>query len=65
MSTAIVAFAVLSVCGTGFAAVHDYHNDYFFAVGDAFIFRGGREGLLNSSAEVQCTWPLSCYYESV
>ncbi|KAL3156990.1 hypothetical protein ABBQ38_001244 [Trebouxia sp. C0009 RCD-2024] len=56
MSTAIVAFAVLSVCGTGFAAVHDYHNDYFFAVGDAFIFRGGREGLLNSSAEALKTW---------
>ena len=52
MSAAIRGFALLAVCTTVFAAVHDYHDDYFFAVADAYIFRGGREGLFASSAEV-------------
>lgn len=53
MSAVITAVAFLTVCSTAFAAFHNYHDDYFFAVGDAFIFRGGREGLFASSAEVQ------------
>ncbi len=35
------------------AAVHQYNEDYFYAVADAYIFRGGREGLYASSAEVR------------
>ena len=53
MSAVVTTFAFLTICGTAFAAFHDYHDDYFFAVGDAFIFRGGREGLFASSAEVR------------
>ena len=45
---------VLLIFGTGgvFSAVHHYHEDYFYAVADAYIFRGGREALFASSAEV-------------
>lgn len=60
MRAAVTVFAFLTVCSTGFAAFHDYHDDYFFAVGDAFIFRGGREGLFASSAEVQSAQPVLC-----
>ena len=35
------------------AAVHPYADDYFYSVGDAFIFRGGREGLFESKSEVR------------
>ena len=56
MSAVVTAFAFLTICNTASAAIHDYHDDYFFAVGDAFIFRGGREGLFASSAEV-CNCP--------
>ena len=38
---------------TALAAVHPYNKDYFYRVADAFIFRGGREGLYASSAEVR------------
>ena len=34
------------------AAIHPYNKDYFYAVADAFIFRGGREGLYASTKEV-------------
>ena len=37
------------------AAVHPYNNEYFYSVGDAFIFRGGREGLFESKSEVRST----------
>ena len=37
---------------TAEAAVHPYANEYFYSVGDAFIFRGGREGLFQSKSEV-------------
>lgn len=58
MSAVVTAFAFLTICSTASAAFHDYHDDYFFAVGDAFIFRGGREGLFASSAEVQSAMTL-------
>jgi hypothetical protein len=35
------------------AAVHPYHGEYFYAVGDAYIFRGGREGMFASTQEVR------------
>ena len=31
------------------AAIHAYEDSYFFSVNDAFIYRGGREGLFKSS----------------
>lgn len=34
------------------SAVHTYRNEYFYSVSDAYIFRGGREGLYASSKEV-------------
>lgn len=37
--------------GTSLAAIHPYNKEYFYAVGDAFIFRGGREGLYASTKE--------------
>lgn len=37
---------------TALAAIHPYNKEYFYAVGDAFIFRGGREGLYSSTKEV-------------
>ena len=37
---------------TAFSAIHPYNKEYFYAVGDAFIFRGGREGLYASTKEV-------------
>ncbi len=47
------AVLLLGVCSSSaFAAVHKYNDDYFYAVADAYIFRGGREGLFASSAEV-------------
>ncbi len=52
------------------AAVHQYNEDYFYAVADAYIFRGGREGLYASSAEVRrMQYPSSlhfcCYHTAV
>lgn len=38
------------------AAIHPYHKDYFYAVGDAYIFRGGREGLYASTKEALEKW---------
>ena len=38
---------------TALAAIHPYNKEYFYAVGDAFIFRGGREGLYASTKEVR------------
>lgn len=63
MSAATRAFALLALCTTAFAAVHDYHDDYFYAVADAYIFRGGREGLFASSAEVPFKCPPRCSYQ--
>ena len=60
--------------GTGIstvsAAVHQYNEDYFYAVADAYIFRGGREGLYASSAEVRrvqslTSWNFCCNQTAV
>ena len=32
--------------------VHQYHEDYFFAVADAYMFDGGHEAMGGSSREV-------------
>ena len=52
------------------AAVHQYNEDYFYAVADAYIFRGGREGLYASSAEVRrvqslTSWNFRCNQTAV
>ncbi len=47
---ALLGLACLS--STAIAAIHPYNKEYFYAVGDAFIFRGGREGLYASTKEV-------------
>lgn len=38
------------------AAVHPYNGEYFYSVGDAFIFRGGREGMFESKSEAVDEW---------
>jgi hypothetical protein len=45
----LLAAALLEVAR---AAVHPYSGEYFYSVGDAFIFRGGREGMFESKSEV-------------
>ena len=35
------------------ASIHAYDSEYFYSVGDAYIFRGGREGLYASTKEVR------------
>lgn len=50
VQTALLGLACLS--SSALAAIHPYNKEYFYAVGDAFIFRGGREGLYASTKEV-------------
>lgn len=50
---ALLSLACLS--STALGAIHSYNKEYFYAVGDAFIFRGGREGLYASTKEVSAT----------
>ena len=50
LQLALLGLACLS--STAIAAIHPYNKEYFYAVGDAFIFRGGREGLYASTKEV-------------
>lgn len=38
------------------AAVHEYNGGKFFQASDAYLFRGGREGLFASSPEVVAHW---------
>lgn len=53
LSASLYAVLLLAIgVSTASAAVHQYNDDYFYAVADAYIFRGGREGLYASSAEV-------------
>mmetsp|Transcript_1135 Transcript_1135/g.2014 ORF Transcript_1135/g.2014 Transcript_1135/m.2014 type:complete len:521 (-) Transcript_1135:1470-3032(-) len=49
----LCAAALLQV---SYAAVHPYENEYFYSVGDAFIFRGGREGMWESKSEAVDEW---------
>ena len=46
-----VAVTLLLCAPTALGAIHRYHGERFLAVGDAFIFRGGREGLVARSNE--------------
>lgn len=52
----VVALAVAAVAtlpSPATASIHSYAHDYFYSVGDAYIFRGGREGLYASTKEVR------------
>lgn len=51
----LLGLACLS--STVLSAIHPYNKEYFYAVGDAFIFRGGREGLYASTKEVSHASP--------
>ncbi len=48
-------FLILATCCQARAAIHQYDGQLFYQVGDAFIFRGGREGLYASTQEVSLT----------
>lgn len=52
LKAALLLFSTRAV----FAAVHTYNDDYFYAVADAYIFRGGREGLYASTREALERW---------
>eukprot|EP00897_Mesotaenium_endlicherianum_P005253 jgi/Mesen1/4756/ME000242S03931 len=52
--TFLVAF-VLLINGSK-AAVHQYKGQKFFGTADAFLFRGGREGLFASTPEAKAHW---------
>jgi hypothetical protein len=44
---------LLAAAPAAFASIHSYDQEYFYIVGDAYIFRGGREGLYASTKEVR------------
>ncbi len=50
---ALAVVALLAGTTMVHSAVHTYRNEYFYSVSDAYIFRGGREGLYASSKEVR------------
>ena len=50
---AVAAIALSALSSPASASIHSYNNDYFYSVGDAYIFRGGREGLYASTKEVR------------
>ena len=45
LGVALLLLSLLAGLERVAAAVHRYHGEKFFAVGDAYVFRGGREGL--------------------
>lgn len=59
----LIAFAVACFSSAVLGAIHPYNNEYFYAVGDAYIFRGGREGMFASTKEVRpCFTPASWHF---
>ncbi|KAK9785184.1 hypothetical protein WJX73_002774 [Symbiochloris irregularis] len=60
MPASSASLLLLSVLLSGLScvlgAIHPYNQDYFYAVGDAYIFRGGREGLYASTKEALEKW---------
>ena len=46
---------LLAAAPSALASIHAYDQEYFYSVGDAYIFRGGREGLYASTKEVRET----------
>ena len=47
---------LIAVAGSANAAVHKYTGKTFFATKDAWLFRGGREGLFQSSPDAVAHW---------
>ena len=43
----------LAAVPAALGSIHAYDAEYFYSVGDAYIFRGGREGLYASTKEVR------------
>ncbi|KAK9820340.1 hypothetical protein WJX72_009196 [[Myrmecia] bisecta] len=55
--TLVAAAVLLFTCTrVTLGAIHPYNKEYFYAVGDAYIFRGGREGLYASTKEALEKW---------
>ena len=49
---ALLLAAAALLASPAAASIHAYDKEYFYSVGDAYIFRGGREGLYASTKEV-------------
>lgn len=60
LQTALALIALSALTPAVHSAVHTYRNEYFYSVSDAYIFRGGREGLYASSKEVVTHLTGSC-----
>ncbi|KAK9909695.1 hypothetical protein WJX75_006282 [Coccomyxa subellipsoidea] len=56
LRTQLALLGLACFASTALAAIHPYNKEYFYAVGDAFIFRGGREGLYSSTKEALEKW---------
>ncbi|KAK9818476.1 hypothetical protein WJX74_008461 [Apatococcus lobatus] len=56
LRAAILLVAAAALCKNSQAAIHPYNKEYFYSVSDAFIFRGGREGLYASTKEALEKW---------
>lgn len=52
-SAAFCGALLLAVAAPALASIHTYDNEFFYSVGDAYIYRGGREGLYASTKEVR------------
>jgi hypothetical protein len=54
---ALLAAAALAAPRSAHGAVHPYAGSRFAPLGDAFVFRGGREGLFRSRSEARSVAP--------
>lgn len=52
----LVATVLVSLAVLAHASVHPYKGNRFFHTADAFLFRGGREGLFSSTPEAMAHW---------
>ena len=51
-----LAVTLTAIAGGSNAAVHKYPGKAFFTTKDAWLFRGGREGLFQSSPDAVAHW---------
>lgn len=49
----LILAALAALAAPALASIHTYDNEFFYSVGDAYIYRGGREGLYASTKEVR------------
>ncbi|KAK9846593.1 hypothetical protein WJX81_007332 [Elliptochloris bilobata] len=52
----LLSALLLGLCSSTLAAVHPYSQELFYSVADAYIYRGGREGLYASTKEALEKW---------